>query len=984
MVMKKLFILLFVGFLAGGVFAAEDPYQSIKTINSTNWAGYFDDLLGYVYESHGCLHFSPADAYLLYKTIPAGAPLKIKRYQIKDNDPSFPLAKVPYLVDKTSSQADIKKHALTFRNYKTEIVVYPLLNQMVMMVNGYPYAKVKALVGPPYDFLMPYNVQKGRPIDWDFMLSTPTDPGDYKILRVTDHYLSSAYYKNTIIPFGAWVRKVSGVWSYQKDGKWYKLPEHVRADLKRPPQQRQYDYYDVNVDAKGNIVAARYAGHDFGKYVILWSKDGKYHYPEMGYAAGELVFEQVLLIKDLVHLLTLEGPDDLGSCVDKNADFMFYKELYEFKESKGKKIPAKGDRVLFIYYKLYNGLDIDVGEQLLMDGRVVKALSEYRENRLPRAQRARWEALGLYHYLRLNSEIIDKQAYWYEKVKTDWEIFRKLRAALREDFDRMGILSLENRQNIVEGWLNDRLEFKQAALPKQAKYLQDLSFATFFKPDDQTTLFTERERQIMLERIRKAVKGGTGGLDLNAVDALNKYNFGILLNEILGDLYKSHGCMHVSPRNAIFAYALLPVGAQVKVYKYSERISPEAVSSIPWLADMVNFEDDLDKLKEKFAVTREVQVAVYPYSGDWIIYIGGDPFARLRIRGGPQTRFYLLQARTEDGKPIFESHLAYPTSPGDYYIFAKVENYVSNIYRDQTLIPMGGLIKWHDKKKKWIFQDKNGNWKDITPAVREDLKRPPAQREYTYFDTVKNASGEVISMRWGSHPFGRYALQTTVNRKTPWPELIHSSGDLIMEERQLVNDLIKVLTAPHDELDACVKYSRNFELYKTCYDFTKEPHRTDLIQAEERAAYKLYFGMQLSSIEAKALHPDVIIANKLLRGKKLNESEVKVLLKEGIAYRRSGELKIDMQKVMGLQFDTYQYVVTIQKYAHHYGTLKKYWKGLSGIRRALLKDFNTFVIKDPQLFHNFMRELMLKRNRLERLSQKNALGILNRMLGPEG
>ncbi|MEE8637613.1 MAG: hypothetical protein V3T21_01050, partial [Candidatus Margulisiibacteriota bacterium] len=291
---------------------------------------------------------------------------------------------------------------------------------------------------------------------------------------------------------------------------------------------------------------------------------------------------------------------------------------------------------------------------------------------------------------------------------------------------------------------------------------------------------------------------------------------------------------------------------------------------------------------------------------------------------------------------------------------------------------------FHQEKKKWIFQSKKGNWKDLPSAVAVDLKRPAEEREYTYYDTVKNASGEVVSMKWGSHPFGRYSLLTTLNKKTAWPELIHSSGDLIMEERQLVNDLIKVLTAPHDELEDCVKYSQNFDLYRICWEFANAPSRKDLIQPKERAAYRLYFGLPLTTPEAALLPEDVVIANKVLREKELTNNEIKVLIKEGIAYRRSGKLKINMEKILGLQFDTYQYVVTIQKYTHHYGTLKKHWKQLSGIRRALLKDFNTFVIKDANLFHNFMRGLMLKRSRLEKLSQENVLQILNGMIKAPG
>ncbi|MFH1577356.1 MAG: hypothetical protein ABID35_07415 [Candidatus Margulisiibacteriota bacterium] len=960
---------------------AEDTYESLKLINSTNWVKWFDKTLGYLYDSHGCLHFTPTDIYLLYKTIPPGIPLTIKKYELKEGDPSFPVNKIEYLSDMTKSQADITKHAQMFKSYKTEIVFYPSLDLLFIMVNGYPYAKVKALAGPPYNFLMAYDVRKNGAISWDFMLSTPTDPGAYKVLRVTDHYLSSAYYKNTIVPFGSWIKKIEGSWSYQKNGKWYKLPDNVIADLASKDEQRIYNYFDINVDQKGQVVAARYAGHDFGKYVLLWTKDGKNHYPEMGYAAGELVYEQIILVKDLVHLFTLASTDDLDAVVKQNDNYSFYKELYDFKQSKGNKIPSRGDRTAYSCYKLFNGFDLTAQDQQLLDERLVKAFQEYQENRLPRDQTARQKALGLYQYLRINSLVIDKQAGWYESVKDDWEKFAQLRVALRKDFDQMGVLSLENRQNIVEGWLNDRLEFNSAAPPKQAKYLTDLSFSSFFKPDDETMLFTEREQAIMLERIRKAARGEGKGLNLNVVDGLNNYNFGILLNEILGDLYKSHGCLHASPRNAVFLYDLLPVGAQMKVYKYTERISEEALSAIPGLADLVNFQDDLEKLKQNFAITKEVQVAVYPYSGDWIIYVKDKPFTRLRIRGGPQAKFYQLQGRDKDSQPIFEQVMAYPTTPGDYRIFRKVENYVSNIYHDTTIIPMGGLIK--RVKDKWVFQDQKGNWKDMSPMVAADLDRPADEREYTYYDLVKNPSGEVIEMKWGSHPFGKYAIQSTQDGKTPWPELIHSSGDLIMEERSLVNDLIKVLTAPHDALDDCVKYSQNFDLYKICYDFTQNPARTDLIQPRERAAYRLYYSLSLTPSEEALLPRDVIIANKVLRKVPLANDEIKILIDEGIAYKRSGELKINMQKIMGLQYDTYQFVVTIRKYAHHYETLKKHWQKLDGIRRALLTDFNTFVIKDTQLFHNFMRELMLKRNRLEKLTQENALQILNKMLGQE-
>lgn len=91
-------------------------------------------------------------------------------------------------------------------------------------------------------------------------------------------------------------------------------------------------------------------------------------------------------------------------------------------------------------------------------------------------------------------------------------------------------------------------------------------------------------------------------------------------------------------------------------------------------------------------------------------------------------------------------------------------------------------------------------------------------------------------------------------------------------------------------------------------------------------------------------------------------------------------MKLDQRKIDGLVYDNYMYVVTVEKYAHHYATLRRYWQELSSLRLAMLRDFNDFVVKDPVIFHSFMRELMLARTRLERLSQENAIRQLAKLL----
>ncbi|MFH1825881.1 MAG: L,D-transpeptidase [bacterium] len=975
--MKKIFlILLLISCLSSALPAQEFP--SLKTLNDTNLAWYFDDLLGYLYDSHGCLHFSPADIYLLTRIVPNGIPLRIKKYSYKEDKLPFSLAKVPYLTEITSGPRELEKHRAVLSQSKTEIMVLPGLNRLIIMIAGLPYAQVTALAGPEENLLMAFDVRPGLPIAWDSMLATPTDPGNYTLLRSTDHYVSNAYSATTVVPFGAQLFKKSNRWYFEKNNKLYKLPDYIAADLDGGLEQSIFNYYDVSIDANDQITSARWASHDFGKDVWLWTKDGKNYYDEMGYAAGGLLYEQIILVKDLVHLLTMPGPDDFDYLVSQNENFKYYKGLHEFVSSYGKTQTLDVRPDILAYYKIYNGLELTERDFELLDTRITKPFYEYRENRLPRDRFNRRQALGLYSFVEGVSQVIEKQAHWYEKIKNDWAFWRGLRIQFRKDFAAMGIMAQANMENVVEHWLKERLEFRLALLPTFAKNVGDLSFNSFFKPSETIKIYSEREEAIMLKMIDKVLSGEVTDLQLDSVDALNNYNFGLLLNEILGDLYKSHGCLHLSPRNAYFIYYLLPKGTQITVYGYDQKPDQAVVDNVPYLANLVNFQADLENLKPKFQSAKDVKIYVYPASGWWLIYLNGQPFAKELVKGGPQTKMYLMQERDEKGRPLFEDHLAYSTTPGTYYIFKKWDNYVSNIYYDTTVVPQGAWLK--KEKDKWVFEVKPGKWQTVTKPIAEDLKYPPELQRYTYYDKTINASGEVVAMKWGSHPFGRYAVQTSKDFKTPFPELIHSSGALIMEERELINDLIMILSAPYDGLEDCAEFSPHFEIYKACYEFMRDPKSNYSLEAKERGAYKLYFDLPTTTEEVEGLAPDALIANKYLKGQPLTPEDVKLLLEEGIAYYRQGQLKINEEKILGLQYDTYQYVVIIQKYAHHYETLKNNWQELTGLRKALLKDFNNFVVKDPVVFHNFMRELMLRRTELKNLSQAEALVLLKEML----
>ena len=447
-------------------------YESVSLLNSTNLAQYFGDHLGFLYDSHGCLHFTPPDIYLLVRTIPKGIPLIIKSYSEKTLPAGF--AAAPVFNQVVSSESDVRRFAQIFRDYPAQLVVYPSLGKLFILLNDQPYLQVQTLAGPPQDYRQAFSLLKNGPIVWDPFVTSPTDAGNYIVLRTISHYISNNYYWTTIVPFGGWMQKHNGKWIYQDEKKWFQLPAFIAADLALPYGQGKFNYYDVNLDAKGAISAARWGSNDFGKHALLWTSDGRNPYPELGYAEGELVFEQVTLVKDLAYLLTVPGPDQLDDCIGKNDNLVLYRDSYNFVVSSGEVIGKTLDPSACSYYKLFNGIKLNSKDKKNIDQRLIKAYNTVKGGIFPgllanKDQRER--ALGLYYFLRDYDATFRKQAGWYQMLKDEWNLWSNLRQLLRKDFNNSGINSLSDRQLTAEQWLSDRLEFRQIAFssPKGRK-----------------------------------------------------------------------------------------------------------------------------------------------------------------------------------------------------------------------------------------------------------------------------------------------------------------------------------------------------------------------------------------------------------------------------------------------------------------------------------------------------------------------------------
>jgi hypothetical protein len=953
-------------------------FESIELLNSSNLAVMFEKYIGYLYDSHGCLHFTPSDIYLLTETVPKKIPVDIRDYS--GAKPEYDLAKVPFFNMSVSSHDDILKYRKLFRENETRIIAYPSWNRLLITVSGNPVVQTRMLAGPQNNLRRPMYIEKGGPIIWDPMRAGPTDTGAYSILAPVKDYISANYRNNTLIPFGGEIKREGSHWYYTRSGKRHRIPPNVAQDLALPETQRSYNYFNIVRDGRGKISSLRWGSHDFGRYVLLWTKDGKRFYPEMGYAEGELYFEQSLLIEDLAHILSMPGPDDFDTLVSKNEHFGFYREIHEYLSSKGKTMSPRIDPTNAAYYKLYNGLALTPVERAHLDPRIVEAYRSVRNKDLPSIWIAREQTLGLYNYLKMNSLVFEKYANFYGLINKDWEFWSNARRAFREDFRRVNILSSGNQKDIIENLINKRLEFYVLG-EKDIDYMGSASIASFFEEEESS--FAKREKDAAVTMLRDSGPSGSDNLTLLSTDALNKYNFGVLLDEMLGNLYKSHGCMHVSPRDAYIMYSLLPVNSKITVKPYSDSYDAIALSKIPHLAGLTDTEGDLLEIKKSIKSPRDIEVEVYPATGDWIIFMNKAPFAKLRVLGGGKDRLRRVEYRSSDGKPIFSDNIAYPTSSGTFYVFKKVESYVSKIYRDTTIIPMGSLIR--KMNGKWTFEDEKGSARPLPAPIAEDLRKPEDKMEFKYYDVKRDKEGKLTEAKWSSHEFGKYAIMTTADRRTMWPELIHTSGELMYEQRQLVSDLIKILATPKDSFDECVKANPSFDLYRECYNFVNDPKGKHLITPAETGRYKLYMGLALTPTEEALIPKDAFIADKILKNKgELSETERKHLIDTGIARMSGGKTDIDMLKIQGINFETFQNVVVIQKYAHHYDVLRTRWDDLSQLRRAMFSDFSKLLVRDPDTLRGFIEKLMMKRLDMKKISQEDVAELLSAMLGEKG
>lgn len=301
----------------------------IKALNSYNINKIEQTFLGYQYDSHGCFHFYPRDIYVLYRIIPKGSLFIINNY--KKNAP-IKYKRLPLLASKISSTRDIKYYQNLFTNKNFEAKAFPKDDLWVIFHNKKPLFKIKTIGGPKKNYYLSFGADTNKKITFEKSLAHQTTPGTYYFWGGDKDFYTPYYNDTTLLPIGSKIsQQYNGSYVYEKKGKTYPLPKSIKEDMKNQCDILNFKYYDIKQNKEGRIKEAKWCSNDFGKYVIYWSRDKKSIRSEIGYATGDLLYEEIIFLQDLANALA-KGSIKFNKqeFISSFSDYNNYLSVYDF------------------------------------------------------------------------------------------------------------------------------------------------------------------------------------------------------------------------------------------------------------------------------------------------------------------------------------------------------------------------------------------------------------------------------------------------------------------------------------------------------------------------------------------------------------------------------------------------------------------------------------------------------------------------------
>ncbi|MFA5839408.1 MAG: hypothetical protein WC890_01975 [Candidatus Margulisiibacteriota bacterium] len=302
-----------------------------------------------------------------------------------------------------------------------------------------------------------------------------------------------------------------------------------------------------------------------------------------------------------------------------------------------------------------------------------------------------------------------------------------------------------------------------------------------------TELATASDRPAVehtLNRIEQSAYSSAMG---QLTTGLQSYDYPGLFNELLGHLYFSHGCIHMSPSDTSALALIAPEGLIRDVKPVTEGLdaaTASALASTPQLSAVI-FEKGLDAVATEWSQAQEVVLEIYTKAdvSKIIVRVDGQMYAQINISGGPPMEYYVPIGSDSRGIPQYDTALAGRSNAGRFSLMYVTDHYRSQTYAFTTAIPQGAELLRTGSGWVWVGDD--GTQQTISPFIANELELlsyapPPGQRivirkaengqiEYTYKSSI---SEEVTEENVG---LGRIKIELgTVTYKTFPPAIAES------------------------------------------------------------------------------------------------------------------------------------------------------------------------------------------------------------------
>jgi hypothetical protein len=273
------------------------------------------------------------------------------------------------------------------------------------------------------------------------------------------------------------------------------------------------------------------------------------------------------------------------------------------------------------------------------------------------------------------------------------------------------------------------------------------------------------------------------------------------------------------------------------------------------------------------------------------------------------------------------------------------------------------------KDNTWQYYQDN-TWNPLPVEIINDIVKKQINHELIYYDIKTTYNGNILSAKWGGHPFGKHSLMLMNAKGIVTSILIHTNGELILEEKELLHYLAEIITQPaNSSWDDYLQKNTHLAQMKTISDFVNQPTNTNYQATKSSAFYKLAKNIPLTPTEKNLIPEFYYIAaknyNNILKKEPiyLSQEDIDTLKKYNIVFD-----KYIKNSLFGIFTDVKTYEVSMDKAARWYTSLNNAWNNLTTLRKEFDLYFTHNKIKNPIEKQKIAYRLLKSRRNLKKIS----------------